>query len=247
MSITIKGFIANVEKNPQGYWRIGVGVGKDTAGKTQFKNISFGAEYKTDVLMINGVEPKKGMNIEAEVDGQYNTFVSGSVKEAPKSGFGGGKPGFAGKGTPGKGYDSTGQAVGGAVNRANELIATGIINPIGAGVVAAAQYVFSELLKKAADDNKLGTFCTIMKDVDVNDYRAVTAAKKAYIDATASSSAAATSSSDGVGATQVQDAVQNAPQKTTGGSTAKASKPAPVPAPEPDPEDDCPFDDAPDF
>lgn len=179
----IKGFIAKAEKNKFGYWAISVGTGKDDAGQTTWANISF--KEKGDSLLINGVAPVKGMLIEAEVEGQYNNFVSGVVKEAPKQA----SNGFRGKGafTPQKsGYDQLGNAVGGSVNRANELLAAKTITSKDFAFVALGQYYMSEVLKKALELGKEGVkaYHEAFKGVDVLILKDVVTAKNAFEEAT---------------------------------------------------------------
>jgi len=176
----VKGFISKAEKNKFGYWAISVGTGKGSDGKTTWANISF--KEKGDTLLINGVEPKKGMLIDAEVEGQYNNFVSGTVKDAPKAGgsYGGGKAPFEKKE-----YDQTGNAVGGAVNRANELLAAGRIKAEEVPTASLAQYYISEYLIKAvkAGPEGIKAYHTAFKGVNVLDITAVVKAKNALEEA----------------------------------------------------------------
>lgn len=236
----VKGTIKTLKKNGGGFWTAGLTTGqKDEAGKDIWANIGFTS--KDDTLVVDGVEVKAGMVADVEVEGKWNTFVSGTFKMPEKKPFNG-KWGGKGDFKPKSGYDSTGQAVGGAVNRANELVACGAVKPVGAGVVAAAAYVVSELMKKAVEDGKLGTYCSIMQNVDITDYKACIAAKKAYMDATGGSTEASKPS----------PSTEAAPEKKESPKPSQKAKQAPPPEPDPQygeegEEDDCPFDDMPDF
>lgn len=241
---SVKGFIAKAEKNKFGYWSISVGTGKDAEGKTTWANISF--KEKGDPLLINGVAPVKGMLIEAEVEGQYNNFVSGVVKEAPKQGFGGSgfkKGGFV----PQKsGYDQLGNAVGGSVNRANELLASKTITSKDFALVALGQYYMSEVLKKALELGKDGVkaYHEAFKGVDVLILKDVVTAKNAFEEATKGLKAPEKPAepAQAAPATPVAPAQQTAPVEAP--VKSQPVQQAPV---EMEEEEGSPFDDAPDF
>jgi hypothetical protein len=174
----VKGKIAKLSKNGGGYWSAGVITG-EVDGKSVWGNISFAD--KSDKLLVNGIEIKPGMLADCETEGQWGNFVSGTFNEPEKKTYSGGSKGGFGKGGFTKStYDPTGQAVGGAVNRANELVAAGIINPVGAAVVALAQYYVSETLIKAASNTAGKLFIEHFAKVDVNDITQVIHARTAF-------------------------------------------------------------------
>jgi hypothetical protein len=179
----VKGKIGKLAKNGGGYWIAGVIVADGVnGGKATWGNINFGD--KSDKLVVDGVELKVGMLADAEVDGQWNNFVSGTFKEAPPKAAGG-KPWGGKGGFEKKEYDQTGNAVGGAVNRANELLAAKLIKAEDVALVSLAQYYVSEYLIKAVKAGAEGikAYHAAFKGVNVLELTSVVKAKNALEEA----------------------------------------------------------------
>lgn len=169
----VKGYVAQAGANKYGYYEISVGL-----GNKQFEKVSFGIKATSHAL--EGVTIAKGMDFDGVVDEtQHNKFVSGtvSVKEKSQSG---GKVGWGDSKGKSGGYDTVGQAMGGATNRVAQMVATKVIKPKDAGPAVLAQYMLSELCIDAAKNGKFKEARVALTDVDVNDYDAMAAAYKAY-------------------------------------------------------------------
>ena len=166
----VKGYVAQAGANKYGYYEISVGL-----GNKKFEKVSFGIKAESHTL--DGIEIAKGLQFEGVVDETaHNKFVSGRVYKQEKSQTATGKPQGQAKG----GYNQTGMAMGGAVNRAAQMVSSKIVKAKDAGPVALAQYIWSELCIEAADNGKVREARVALTDVDVNDYDAMAAAYKAF-------------------------------------------------------------------
>jgi|GEM_PF-4136105 len=166
----VKGYVAQAGANKYGYYEISVGL-----GNKKFEKVSFGIKAESHTL--DGVEIAKGLQFEGVVDETaHNKFVSGRVYKQEKSQTSASKPQGQAKG----GYNQTGMAMGGAVNRAAQMVSSKIVKAKDAGPVALAQYIWSEMCIEAVDAGKVREARVALTDVDVNDYDAMVAAYKAF-------------------------------------------------------------------
>lgn len=170
----VKGYVAQAGANKFGFFEISVGVG----GK-KFEKVGFGVKAATHSL--DGVEIAKGMEFEGVVDEtQYNKFVSGKVFKKEKTLADNPNKGSTTGGNGKGGYSQTGMAMGGAVNRAAQMVSSKIVKAKEAGPVALAQYIWSEMCIEAAELKKMKECRVALTDVDVNDYDAMVGAYKAF-------------------------------------------------------------------
>ncbi len=169
----VKGYVAQAGANKFGFFEISVGVG----GK-KFEKVGFGVKAATHSL--DGVEIAKGMEFEGVVDEtQYNKFVSGKVFKKEKTLADNPNKGSTTGGKSG-GYDTVGNAVGGATNRVAQLLSTKVLKAKDAGPAVLAQYMLSEMCIEAVKVGKVKECRVALTDVDVNDYDAMAAAYKAF-------------------------------------------------------------------
>lgn len=164
----IEGTITFAGVNKKGWYSVAV---KTAQGD---KWIGFG--HKNATHAINGVNIAKGMEFKGEVDeNNYNAFVSGTVSWPAN-------PSGSGSVSGGKGgYDAVGNAVGGAMNRVNALIASGTVPSVGATSVALASYLWSEMCVEAAKSKRILELHKLMAGVDVNDFNQVATQWKVFM------------------------------------------------------------------
>ena len=151
----VKGFIKFAGANNHGYFQIQV------IQNNKPIYIGFGVKAKTH--SINGVQIEKGMLFEGEVDeNNYNNYISGTVKKVNSGGnSGGGKS------------DVVGQAMGGAVNRANALVAANTIHPNAMVTNSLTQYMISEMCIHAVKTKKVKELNSIAGNIDTTSFDAV--------------------------------------------------------------------------
>ena len=153
--MNLKGKIKFAGLNNKGWYTICVAGGeKDTF-------VGFGHKNRTHEL--NGVVIEKGMLFEGQVDeNNYNAFISGSVS----------KPAFT-KGESKGSYNAIGQAMGGAVNRANALVAAGAIHPNSLVVNSLCQYMISEMCLHAAETKRARDLYNLAQVLDSTNFEEV--------------------------------------------------------------------------
>ena len=169
----VKGYVAQAGANKYGYYEISVGL-----GNKKFEKVSFGV--KADSHTLDGVEITKGLQFDGVVDETaHNKFVSGKVYKQEKTLADNPNKGNTAGGKSG-GYDTVGNAVGGATNRVAQMLATKVLKAKDAGPAVLAQYMLSEMCIEAVKVGKVKECRVALTDVDVNDYDAMAAAYKAF-------------------------------------------------------------------
>ena len=169
----VKGYISQAGANPWGWYEIQVGV-----GQKKFEKVSFGV--KAESYTLDGVELAKGLQFDGVVDETaHNKFVSGKAYKLDKPAAQANTNSKGGTQAKG-GYNQTGMAMGGAVNRAAQMVSSKIVKAKDAGPVALAQYIWSEMCIEAVDAGKVREARVALTGVDVNDYDAMVAAYKAF-------------------------------------------------------------------